>query len=174
MANWENIENAILEGIRMAASGFSTIYWDYQAGDRLVRPFVTLHIASDVNLGATDELQVFDTPGQPAGEELTFKVIAQKELVVRVSAYARSPVRASARSILFDIQTGIKKPSVIAHYDMAGLAIIERGGIQHLPVLFDSTHESRAVMEIRFRMCDSVSDLETYIETVETTPGFNT
>ena len=173
MANWATIEDTIISTISQAVVDPYPVYWEYQNHERAEVPFVTVHLLSDTVLGSVDDYAVTDTLAPSGGDEITFSVMSQRELVVRVSAFTEGVVRESSRAILFRIKARLALPSVLEALACGGLALVDRGVIQHIPVLLDTVYESRSVMEIRFRMCEAVEETNTYIETVESDGSLN-
>lgn len=163
---WRDVEIAIVRACRLAVGASeSQMVFDFQPAQRPAgKPFFTLHITNDVTSEPFPELRI-----ESDDETSTITHLVNRVLSVRVSAYGQGMYGDfSARAQLTILQMGLGAQECKSILEHAGLALIDRGSIQHLPVLLDTAYESRAVVELQFGLRDFVRETVANVATVET------
>lgn len=131
--------------------------WLDQSGPRVQKPYAGLKIITPLVAIGHDEIDVND-----AGQVESRGV---RELTVSVNVYGEG-----ALDKMVSAHGRLELPSVQAKLRAAGLIYVSRTGVRDLTVPFETSFESRAQMDVRFRLSDALVDVETgSIEQVEIT-----
>lgn len=143
------------------------VIWAEQAAVRLPRPFITMRLGSLTPVGGLDEVRYSTDLTQPLGQEMTETVLGRRELGLSLQCFGQSDE--SARQILSRVQTSLSLSAVIDALHEAGISVFDIGQVQNVSVLRETAFEPRALLEVRCYVCESVSESNTYIATVEVT-----
>jgi hypothetical protein len=177
-ANWTAIEDALIAWVK-GATGLpdGSVIWDDQRGERPAAPFATLHLDGDVTPGVFDEASHRVNPDAPPtspgvpgeGDELIFETVAQGEFTCTVHVFAAATNGASSARVLTNrVRNALSIEPQVEAFDVLGIAIIDRGTVRNLTALLDTEFESRASVDVRFRVADGTTATGTFIEAVET------
>jgi hypothetical protein len=167
------IENALMTAVR-AATGLTKARWAQQGAKRQEPgPFLSLQIQGPRVVGR-DSVRSETDLEQDAGEEIALIAGGLRELSLTVTAFdgtfvesGTATTQMTARSLLANLQAGIRLPSVLDGLDAAGLGLIDVGPIQDIGALLGPNFESRAQVTVRFYYSHERIERTGYIETVE-------
>jgi hypothetical protein len=170
-ANWANVENAI-QAAAAAASGLAgaRVVWQHQNRDGLTgSAFLTLNIEEDQANPFAEQISS-DTPGLPAGNEVTLTSVVHTTFDVVFDYWSMTPTGATgAAAVLRGVRNYFQRDSVNETLFAAGVAVVEAGAVQNIPRILETVYESRAQLRVTFRVRDSSEETTTFIETVEWT-----
>jgi hypothetical protein len=157
------------------ATGFTDakVIWANQTRDRPARPFVELAILDDEMVGQEEHGQS-DTPGAPAGQEVTLSTRYQVELTVQVRVFSSEVVGSNTGSnVARKIRNyfGRDSVNVALAAPAIGVAVVDLGPVRDASIVLSTEHEGRGILDLKFRVADLDVETTTYIETatVETT-----
>lgn len=172
--DWRQVQNTLRDAFR-AASGLSSVIWARQNAPQPARPYATLQvIAGPLRLGALDEENDVYQAGNAAGEEIEQTFKGQREFTLSCQVFADTTADAgTAYDYLSRAMSGLSLPSAQSLFVNVGLAVVSANGIQDLSALLETKWQSRAQMDVRFRIADSVVEKTGYIATVEPDPTWH-
>ena len=157
------------------ASVVSRIIPKFAQTPNLPMPYLTYLVPPPLSTGREEQRKVFD-PNQPEGLEVQVTSIFRGELTVTVNVYterARGGPDAdgflSAGGYIHRVQQHLGLQSVRDQLRCAGLVLIDRGTPRDFSSLAGAVGQGRAVLEVRFRVTDTIAEGEGYISTVNPT-----
>jgi len=163
--NWTAVEDAIMAWAKNAG-GFATGFalWSAQTGPRPTNTFLEIKLDGPIRLPGVERLKKFE-PAAPAGQEMSLIVKGQRQVVARLTVFDGDATGgASSRAILSNILDALELPSVRGGLNAAGLALISVGKVNSIPAIKAAFFEARAVADVTFSLCSTVSERTTYIE----------
>ncbi len=133
-------------------------------------PFVVLQILADVATGATaEEITEYDPDGEE-GEEIIQTVREFAAVTLSVQVFGGSQTgNASAKQIAANMRLALSLPSVRLSFESAEFSCFDKGSIQDLTEVLDTTFEPRASFEPRFYVTRSQNERIGYIGTIQIT-----
>jgi hypothetical protein len=165
--DWQAVENALQTWAKNASAlPDASVIWGKQTGPRPARPFVELTHDGPRPLSPFVERRVSDTPGAPAGNEITLDTSGPVEFSVAVDVFTVPTLGNSAAvAIAGKMAANLDLGSVIDSLDAASVAVVDRTAIQDLSAVFEDAFEGRASFSLRLRSVDGATETTTYIET---------
>jgi len=105
---------------------------------------------------------------RPAGQEIELTTRGNRELVVKLQAFAPVTVGTgvTARALLAAAQAYLSVDSVRYALNQAGLGVLIPGDVLRLPRVVSGTHEDRAALDSRFSVRQEVTERTGYFDTV--------
>lgn len=168
-ADWTAIENALAALVKRA-SGYPVVIWADQNAERPAKPYCSLRLDNDGSAAGLDELRVRDADAPAPGADLVLETVKHDEFLFTVNVYGAAVTGPlSARVVATKVKNALSLESNIEALDAANIAVIDQGTVQNLTALLEVEFEPRAVLAIRLRVADGAEELNTWIETVETT-----
>lgn len=159
------LENA-LHAWAENALGVPTVWSSQNAPAPKPKPYATLRLVGPHSLGNT-ETDRRTNLAAPAGQEIEETIKEHQEWVLSVQTFADPATgAAAARSILALARMRGRIRSALDLLDASGVVLVEVGDTQDLSAVFGERFESRAVMDVRFRVVDQVTDHAGYIDQV--------
>jgi hypothetical protein len=168
---WANIEDALHAWVA-EATGLPVI-WADQNAPQPSSDFCTMRIRSFKKLGLTDAVVRFyhSEPEADADTPLEYKSQGIREFTLAVNALTRRTNRTtSATVVLSNLQASADMPSTTARLKAVGLVLVDCNDVLNLSGLLETDIQGRALLEIRFRVTDSLSEWVGIIERVELHP----
>ncbi len=128
-------------------------------------PRVTISIDGPYNVGVDGQTHKYDGAAA-AGEEVILKASGNRELVVKLQAFAPVTVGSNitARSLLLACQQGLEVPSLRYALNQAGLGVLVPGDVIRLPKVISGRHEDRAALDSRFSVRQEVTERTGYFD----------
>lgn len=143
------------------------VVWSEQPAVRLPLPFIVMRLGNLANVGGPDEVQYTTDLDAPAGTEMTETVLGRRELTVSIQCFGNGAE--TTRQVLSRVLTSLSLTGVSDALHAAGISVFDAGPVQNVSALRETAFEPRALLEVRCYVCDSVSESNTYIATVEVT-----
>lgn len=163
--NKSDIKTALRTWIRSTSKlADKQIFWAEQGNVRPKGTFITMRIAGLVPLGATDEQTQTYKATRPPGEEIELSIQGRRQFGLSVQVFGNGDD--SSSQILSRIQTSVELPSIMAIFEEASISCIDKGDIQNVTALLETTFEPRDVCDFQFYCSEVVSESNTYIQTV--------
>jgi hypothetical protein len=166
--DWETIQTALTAW--MTAATNLPVIWDLQAAVYNNKPVAEMRIFASQGVG-TDELRRAYDGTAPAGSELQYTVSGHRIFTVGCKVRSRDNRPGyAAPAYLERARTSLTKPSVIALFQNAEIAIIGAEAVQDLSGWFQDRQESFASMDVIMSTVVNDTDsneIGTYINTVE-------
>jgi hypothetical protein len=161
----------IVSGSQLAAAN---VRWAHQDSARAAGAWISLKVISDEGIGH-DWIDIIDVedPVVPAegeiGSEIEHRVRSVREIVLSIQCFAGAATgTASAVSILRRVAMAAKLPAARDALVAGRVGILALGPVQSIAELISTIDfEPRAMLEARLSAVDELSELGTYIETVE-------
>lgn len=165
--DWQAVETALQTWAKNASAlPDASVIWGKQTGPRPARPFVEMTHDGPRPLSPFVERRVSDTPGAPAGNEITLDTSGPVEFSLTVDVYTLAVIgSSSAVALAGKMAANLDLGSVIDSLDAAGVAVVDRTAIQDLSALFEEAFEGRASFSVRLRSTDGATETTTYIAT---------
>ena len=172
---WDTFESTIAP-IIASATGLSVV-WEGANALRPALPYVSLWHDSEECLSPVSEDLVSDNSAGHAGDPSSTPPVIGTEILVthktpsefhlRVQVFsATSRGTGSAGAIMSAIHNLFDLYAVHDALEAIDIVTVDRGTIQRFCTLVESKLEDRAVLDIRFRFTDGISETSTYIETL--------
>lgn len=172
MADWSDIEDALRTWVKTSTSlADSQVYFAEQDGARAPSGnFITVRLGDIRTLGPVDETQTTSiVPGAP-GADLRLTSGGPREFTVTLQCFSPDKVSdTTARTLLARCQSGLGLQSVRYAFETAGFSAFDKGTVQNITYLNGTKFEGRAILEIRCYAYESVDEVTTWIENVDTT-----
>jgi hypothetical protein len=162
------VENA-LQALVARATGIpgARVVWEDQKADRPTKPFCTLELDGDTSPSTSDEQVTSDAPVPAPGADLVLATRVHAEFTLTVRAFTDSITGSgSARVLLRKVRNAFGLDAEIEALDLAGVAVVDRGSVQQVTAVLETKAESRAQVDVRFRVADGAEQITTWIETV--------
>jgi hypothetical protein len=157
------------------------VIWYTQSGSRpgneLSRLWVGINLLHIDPLHEMPGFNVYNTPGAPAGAEITSQTIEHLELTFSIHVFSMNiPGGDGQASVtMHKLRNYLGRESVNSVFTGIHASIVERGSILHVPTVLNTKYESRANMSLRVRVASGDTETFTFIErvtgTFTTTPG---
>jgi hypothetical protein len=166
--NWVAIENAVVAEIKTALVGVAgaSVIWRDQTRGRPARPFVTLawvDVEPAPNTGPIDYYD--DTPGAPAGAELTLSTDTIAQARLEVQTYATDMTGdVSAMALALRIMSQLNGIDSVSRLSEVGVGLDNVGRAQSFSDIFQTEHESRAVLTVSCKFVSTATSTLTYVE----------
>jgi hypothetical protein len=169
------IKSALRAWVRKA-SGLNDkkVIWSEQSQPRLEAPFITMRLGDFIPLGSADEVtQEYDPLAPPGsgdtpGEEITITVNGRRSVSLSVQVFG-----AGAQQTLSKVQTSLGLPSVKEGLEAVGVSVYDIGEVQNVTGLLETVFEPRALTNFSLYVSETVSEKNTFIESVGVTNEIN-
>lgn len=148
--------------------------WGYQTGDRLTKPVhVMLHLRDIKSITPYPEIQKRYVPGNPNGQQIELSSRDHTEFMLQIDVFSNQneALGLSAKLVAQRIKTWINLESVAEELDTKSVVVVDVGFVQSIPAVLESKYESRARLDVRFRVVDGALLKTTWIETVDGPTG---
>lgn len=168
---WADIENALRTAVVNGTTEMDDeqIIWSDQGGPRPTTNFITLSLGPLTTVGQPTITNTFDEDAA-AGEEMETAVTILQAFTLRIQAFDfESTGDPTARGSLSRLQASLALPSQRAALASVGISIFDYGSVQPNAVAANGRFEARAILDVRCYLNESVSERNTYIESVEVT-----
>ena len=154
MINDAITKKAVYDLIRKYIKTEATVIWENQAEARPPKPYCSLlFITGATRLGHDSEFV--------EGEKVKLK--GMREMILSVNYFGTNAI-----AELSKVQTAFGFPSAREMLLRDNIVFVEETGMRDLSALMENRFESRAQMDVRFRLTDSDIDLDsTIVEAVE-------
>jgi hypothetical protein len=167
--SWTDIENALVTWLE-AEIGPGQVIWANQGGAQPKMPYGTLKIGGPRPSSPTPEVLNSTNLTNPAGQEIEQTVIGHGEITVSCQIFAFPTTgHLTARQALERAKLRLYLPTTRAALRVAGLALVQAGDTQDLTALLETSWQSRAAMDVRFNVVDSMTEKTGYIDTANVT-----
>ena len=178
LRDWELAQNFIrttlvLPPVSELAVGFSCI-WGFQNADRLTQPLhISMEIADIISLTPYPEIETTFVVGNPNGQQVVVTSTDQVEFNLQIDVFssASEAKNFSAKQVAHRIRSWMNLCGFQQETMSSGLTMVECGAVEALPTVLESKYESRARLNVRFRLVDGTSLKTTWIETVTAPEG---
>lgn len=164
----ETTIKAALRAWVVTASGLGeqAVIWAQQPAVRLPLPFITMRLGDLLPLGSADEVQ-YAADLSHVGQEMTETVVGRRELSLSIQCFGENTD--SSRQILSRVHASLGLTSVSDALHDAEVSVFDRGPVQNVTAPRETLFEPRSLLEVRCYVGESVSEKNTYIQTVEIT-----
>lgn len=154
MINDAITKKSVYDLIRKYIKPEATVIWENQAEARPPKPYCSLlFITGAIRLGHDNEFVDADK----------VKVKGERELILSVNYFGTN-----AMSELSAVQTAFGFPSAREMLLKDNIVFVEETGMRDLSSLMENRFESRAQMDVRFRLTEEAIDLDsTVVEEVQ-------
>lgn len=134
-------------------------------------PRVTISIDGPYVVGVDGKTWEFDA-GAGAGQEIALRTEGNREIVVRLQAFAPTIVGPgiTARVLLVACQWFLSSDSVRDALMAAGVGVLAIGDVVRLPAVVSGRQEDRATLDSRFSVRQEVTERTGYFSTVTIEP----
>jgi hypothetical protein len=172
--SWTEIEDAIYAWVSAASSPVPAV-WAGQIGERPDGPYVSMQLASFL-VDTTAMLQRVEIVDPDPGEEIEDRATTRVRAVLRLQSFGGAPSQggtpgigpSSPVAVLSRVLAAADLPSRSFALNSAGVGVGDRGAITSLAALLGGAiFEPRSVADIRLTFTARVSELSTYVDTVE-------
>lgn len=153
--------------------GVTDVIWADQRGPRLAAPYLTLKLG--LRRVGQDWLEVRDNEFSDGedGEEIQHRQRGVREGALTLTCYGSAdgvePTAASPEAVLDAAQSGVRLPTAAAALRAANVGVLDFGPVGGPSGTLGGLLEPRAVLVARLSLSSEVSELGTYIESVEIT-----
>lgn len=155
MLNLPSFKEFVYDWLTSIVDPTVTVIWENQAEHRPKKPYISLNIISGPVKRGQDDILIDDL-GRTT-------VSGLREMTVSTNYFGENAV-----GELGIVQTSFELPSVIEEFADQNICLVMDGGIKNLTSLMENRFETRAQMDIRFRVTDMMTDQNsTWVETVE-------
>lgn len=163
--DWPTIEDAI-HAWAVAEAGISFV-WAGQDSPRLAKPFGRLEISAVNNPGVDSVAYEYDADA----DNMATTVKGPRDFMVSIEVYSDGVTRAlTARQYVEALRDSLRKPSVLAAFETANIAVIRPMPLQNIGRVISGENESRWGVDIHFAGSMSMSDTASdYVKSVEVT-----
>lgn len=153
---------ATTQGLPPEAVYFANQEWPGNPGAARI----TIAIDGPFVVGVDGQIVTFDDE-RPNGEEVGLSAEGNRELVVRLQAFAPQVVGAgpTAQQIAAACLAVLGADSVRSALWAAGLGVLVPGDVVTLPAVVSGRHEGRAALDSRFSVRQEVTERVGYFET---------
>lgn len=162
------VENA-LHAWLATATGIVCI-WAEQDGPQPATPYCIMRLDGPFRATQSDELRSITNLGNAAGQEVEQTWIKQREIVVHLQAFADSQVEGGsspARDYLDRADEQLDLESVLDTLATSGLIVVgEPRTVQNVSTVVETRWQSRAMLDVRFRLTDSVMEKTGFVDGV--------
>lgn len=166
--SWADVEDAIHEWVT-AGSGLAPgqVIWSQQEGPRPAGAFISLRVMSLRQVGH-DWLDVIDVENPEPGAEVEQRSRGVRELQLGVQAFAGPGTGStSGLSLLNGIVAAANLPTRRDALNAAGVGVLGFGPSQSIDGMLGTSFEPRAMLDVRLALVSELSELSTYIQSVE-------
>lgn len=171
MIDWSTLESAIAAWVRAGSGlGIGQVIWAAQDGPRPATPYISIATVSIVRVGQ-DWADTHDAPSPAPGAEIEFRARGSRVVTLSLQCYATEPTGASmAMAILENVVASAVLPTHNDNLDAAGFGVSNFDPVSSISgVINSSNFEPRAATQVRGFVSHEITELGTYIETVELT-----
>jgi len=151
--NFETVKTNLYDWAVSVAPGIPVIFYNQNA-PRPSLPYITLYLQSLLAIGE----DYTTTPDVIGGVDL----IGDREFTLQVQSYGGDPM-----TLLENMRTSLQKQTVLDTLREDGIVFVNHFPINDITALLDTEFETRASMDILFRIAQFDEDISGLIETVE-------
>lgn len=172
--DWTTIE-AALHGWVIATLGLGdeSVIWSDQNIAQPAYPYISMKRGNIVEGGGlTDELRTFTDLTQALGEEIEMLTVGPREFTLNIQAHvdecngANDPNLNSVK-LLSKLQASLAQLSVCSLLSTAGMAVIERLGVQDISLVLNGQFINRASFDVRIRTTSVMTERTGFIDKVQ-------
>lgn len=153
--NWETVKTNIYNWViaNIPAGMPATMY--YENSPRPSAPYVTINLASIVQVG----WDYHPAPSDNAGD---VTLVGNREFTVQLQAYGGDPF-----TVMENLRTSLQLQSVLDSLRANGIVFANWFPLNDITLLVDTTFEKRTSMDVLFRIAQTTNDTVGTIGTVE-------
>lgn len=177
------IENSIQALVVQATtvSGFTLagdhVIWQDQDRDRPSSPLMSLFLEETRRIGVPEQT-VTNTPGAPAGNEITLTSRTPAEFRLNITCVSNAKVSTgsepSAVARLHALGQALETETLTSAFEAAGLTLVRVGVARSLPRVLETQFEGRATLPVEIRISDEITETTTFIESAQSVGTYNT
>ncbi len=141
-------------------------------------PYISMRRGPIVEGGGFDETRTSTDLTQSSGEEIEILTTSPREFTLNLQAHVdeangANDANCNAVKFLTKLQSSLDQISVHSALEQAGLAVIERLGVNDISLVLNGQFINRASFDIRFRTTSVMTERTGFIEKVEVkSPAF--
>jgi hypothetical protein len=168
--DWTEAEEAVHTWITAASSlEADKVVWLYGGQPRPTGTFIGMAWDGPFDTHGEYEKTSTDLARDP-GEEIEFKIRADKELILRLQCFSDSVTgNSSSTAILSRVKTAMRLNTHNANLNTAGLHPFSVQNISYLPEIIGAGFEARATLDLNFFIVEELVEYTGYIQTVSGT-----
>lgn len=153
--------------------GNSPVIWAFQSATQPRLPFAMLKLSPARKVGGLDEVNLSENDSH-VGAEMIQTVRGHREVTLTLEVFSNAVVNGKTASDYIErALISLRLPTQLYSLRQAGLSLVGWDNVVDLSVLVATAYQSRAQVDVKFYLLDTVSEATGYIETVEVTPTIN-
>jgi hypothetical protein len=166
---WADLEKVLHDAV-VAGSGIpgAKVIWWAQNFPRPARPYAVVKRGTVTPIGSTVERRKVYNSTAPAGSEIELHAREQVEFTLGVQIFtADARGDACAVALAEAVRAHLTARGQLDAFQVAGLALVNRGIVQNVSALLQTDYEGRASLDVTFRVATETVESTTFIQTAD-------